>query len=79
MDAAVEYFAESSREIFHRQFTALSASLDRMVTDMGAFRMVEVRGDQAIYDLRTVRNGKTYSFQVQFIVDGDGIWRIRTF
>jgi hypothetical protein len=79
VDAATEYFAESSREIFHRQFAALSASLDRLVTDMGAFRMVEVRGDQAIYDLRTVRNGKTYSFQVLFIVDGDGIWRIRTF
>ena len=50
-----------------------------MVSDMGEFRFVKVTDDLVEYDLRTVRNGLLYSFQVLFVKEQDGVWRIGSF
>ena len=50
-----------------------------MAADMGQLRLVRVREWLAEYDLRTVRSGVEYSFQVLFMKDTDGLWRIRSF
>ena len=79
IEQAVRNFAETSRDSFRQQFTAIAKALPRIVSEMGEATLVEVRGDRAIYDLRTVRNGSIYSFQLEFVREGDGIWRIRSF
>lgn len=79
VEAAVGYFTESSRNSYRQQFTLLSKALPRIVAEMGAATLLRVEGDRAVYDLRTVRNGATYSFQLLFVRNGDGLWRIKNF
>ncbi len=79
IEAAVSYYAESSKNSFRQQFTILAAQLPQLVADMGLCRIVKVREHFAEYDLRTVKDGIEYSFQVLFMQDSDGVWRIRSF
>lgn len=79
INKAVSYFAESSRVSFQQQFSLLQNVLPQVVNSMGEITLIDLNGDRAIYDMRTVRAGKIYSFQLLFIKDTDGIWRIRTF
>jgi hypothetical protein len=79
IEGAVSFFAENSRASYHQQFTALSLSLPQIAADMEPITLLSVGKNSAIYDLRTIRNGTEYSFQLMFVRDGDGIWRIRNF
>ncbi len=79
IQGAMRYFALSSMTAYQQQFTALSNTVPQIVADMGTITMVTVKNNFAEYDLRTVRNGTTYSFQVLFLRDVDGIWRIKSF
>ena len=78
-EQAVGYFSISSRTVFQQQFTALSSVLPQVVGDMGEISLIDVLKNRIVYDLRTIRNNETYSFQLLFIQDEDGIWRIRNF
>ncbi|MEW6078558.1 MAG: hypothetical protein AB1724_12145 [Thermodesulfobacteriota bacterium] len=79
VNRAVAFFAGSSRESFDQRFTALSSFLPGIAGGMGGIRLAEFQGERAVYDMGTVINGTTYSFQVLFILDTDGIWRIGSF
>lgn len=78
-DGAVGYFEVGSKDSFRQQFTALSSVLSQIVNEMGVITLINIKDDAAEYDLRIVRNGITYSFQLIFVRDADGIWRIRSF
>ena len=45
---------------------------------MTEIHKVAIREDTAEYAMLRPRDGKTLSFFVEFIRDGDGIWRLRT-
>jgi hypothetical protein len=77
--AAASQFSSRSREGFQQQFEAFQSQLPQLADSMGPIRMVEVKENRAIYDMRTTKNGTEYSFQVEMIRDEDGIWRIWTF
>ena len=79
IEGAVGYFAESSQNSFREQFTLLESQLGQIVAGMRQFRMVKVRERFAEYDMRTLLNGQEYSFQILFMKDIDGIWKIRSF
>jgi hypothetical protein len=79
VEGAVGYFAEGSRNSFRQQFTTLSSILLQVANEMGAITLLKAKDDIAEYDLRVVRSGITYSFQLVFIRDKDGVWRIRSF
>ncbi|MCF6187137.1 MAG: putative Ig domain-containing protein, partial [Desulfobulbaceae bacterium] len=79
IEGAVQFFALNNRDVYRQQFTALSAMLPAIVTDMESCTLTDVQENRAVYDLRTVRNGEAYSFQVLFARDRDGIWRIVNF
>jgi hypothetical protein len=76
IDSAAEYFHPVTKSSYREQFEALSSVLPQIVTEMGAFRLVEHDGYGAIYDLRAIRDNIEYSFQVLFIQDENGIWKI---
>ncbi len=76
---AVKFFSGASRPMYEQRFTALSSVLDQVAGDMGPIALVEADGNRAVYDLTTVRDGKIYSYQVVFIREEDGIWRIYNF
>lgn len=79
VEQAVSYFALGSRDVFRAQFNALINYLPQIGQDLQTIRLVEMSDDRAIYDLRKVQDGTEYSFQVEFVRDEDGIWRLRSF
>ncbi len=79
VNGAASYFSVVSRQIYSQRFLRLSQYLPQMAADMGEFRLVKLTEWLAEYDLRTARNGQVYSFQVLFMKDHDGLWRLRSF
>jgi hypothetical protein len=41
--------------------------------------MVIARPNAAEYEVRALRNAVEYSFYVLFVMDTDGVWRLRVF
>ncbi|HBT83799.1 MAG TPA: hypothetical protein DEB35_10530 [Desulfuromonas sp.] len=77
--AAATLFSPRTRDAYSRQLTAMSSVLGQIVADMKGLTLVKIEGDKAIYDLRVEKAGVPYSFQLEFILDEDGLWRIRAF
>ena len=79
--AAVSLFAETSRDAYRDQLTALAGvgALPQLAVDLGAITPVRVLDRAAEYELRAVQRGTSYSFHVLFVIDTDGIWRLRVF
>ena len=77
----IPFFLKSSQTIYKNQLALMATAgvLSQVVNNMGSFRLVEHDGYGIIYDLRTVRDDVEYSFQVLFVQDTDGIWRIQNF
>jgi hypothetical protein len=78
---ALALFAGASRDAYQDQLTALAGAgaLPQIAADLGAIRPVRVHERAAEYELRAVQQGTSYSFYVLFVVDTDGVWRLRVF
>jgi len=46
---------------------------------LGAIAPVRVLDRAAEYELQAVQRGTLYSFHVLFVIDTDGVWRLRVF
>jgi len=79
--AAVSLFASGSRDAYQDQLTALAGvgALSQVATDLGAITPVRIHDKAAEYELRAVQRGTQYSFYVLFVIDTDGVWRLRVF
>ena len=79
--AAVAVFATASRDAYQDQLTALAAAgaLGQVAADLSPIRIVQVLNRAAEYDLRAVQDGTSSSFYVLFVIDTDGVWRLRAF
>ncbi len=79
--AAVALFAEASRDAYRDQLTALAGAgaLGQVAADLGGITAVKILGKAAEYELRAVRQGVAYSYHVLFVIDTDGVWRLRVF
>jgi len=79
--AAVALFASASRGAYREQITALAGAgaLPQVAADLGPITAVRVLDRAAEYELRAVQQGVAYSFYVLFVVDTDGVWRLRVF
>lgn len=77
--AALPYFSTRTREAYSQQLSSMSTTLSQIVADMQGITLLSIEGDKAIYDLRIVKDGVPFSFQLEFILDEDGLWRIRAF
>ena len=78
---AVSLFAQTSREAYQDQLGALAGvgALGQVASDLGPIRLVRARTNAAEYEVRAMRSAVEYSFHVLFVVDGDGVWRLRAF
>lgn len=79
--AAVALFAGASRDAYRDQLTALAGAgaLPQVAADLGAITPVRVLDKAAEYELKAVQRGTLYSFHVLFVIDTDGVWRLRVF
>ena len=78
---ALAQFATASRDAYQDQLTALAGvgALGQIAADLGAITPVRVLDKAAEYELRAVQRATAYSFHVLFVVDADGVWRLRGF
>jgi len=76
---AISNFTDVSKDSFNQRFTGISSSLPLLVGNMGSFNLVKMTDNIAECDLRYVKNGVEYSFQVLFIRDEKGNWGILSF
>ena len=79
--AAVSLFAGASRDAYRDQLTSLAGvgALPQVAADLGAITVVRVLDRAAEYELKAVQRGTLYSFHVLFVIDTDGVWRLRVF
>jgi hypothetical protein len=78
---AINHVAGSSQYIFQQQFNALALAqaLPQFAASLSDISLANVSANFADYEFRTMQNGITYSFQVLFTRDTDGVWRIKSF
>jgi len=78
---AIEQLASASRDAYQEQLAALAGvgALPQIAADLGSITPVRIHDRAAEYELRAVQRGTAYSFYVLFVVDADGIWRLRVF
>ena len=79
IDNALIHFDESSKEDYREAFSLLSSFLAIIVQELTDIQFVEYVNDTAIYDIRTIRDGLEFSFQLLFSKDFNGIWKISSF
>jgi hypothetical protein len=79
IEGALVYFHDFSKDDYRQLFNVLSPMLSTISGDMSDINFMEYHGDTAIYDIRATRDGLEYSFQLLFMKDPYGIWRITSF
>lgn len=79
--AAVGSLAALSRDAYREQLTALASAgaLGQVAAALGAIDLVQVLDRAAEYELIAVQDGAALSFQILFVIDTDGVWRLRAF
>lgn len=77
--AALECIHSKARSEFREDFQAFFRRLPDLAKDLTPIRFVRHDGNQAIYEMLSTEGGKTFSYQVLFETDEDGIWRVQGF
>ncbi len=79
IEGALLFFDEFTKQDYRELFNALSSWLPAIVQEMSDIQLIKYSRNAAIYDIRTIRGGIEYSFQLLFTQDGYGLWRITSF
>jgi hypothetical protein len=79
IERALIPFDDSTKQDYRDLFNVLSTMLPTVAQDMSDIQLIEIMPNAVIYDIQTVRDGVTYSFQLLFTQDLNGIWRISSF
>lgn len=73
---ALSLFPEDSRATYAGVFEALAPHMNEVLADFSEIEQVQLGTDSGTYALMTLSGGRPRVYFVQFILDGDGIWRI---
>ncbi len=78
IEAATSYFASHARETYKRLLEGLKPLLPQIAEELNrtAVDRISIKNNVAIYEIIVSRNGTAFSFQLQFIRDDDGVWKI---
>lgn len=81
IEDALDFFEGRSQSAYRNNFQLLANEglLVQAIEKMGLMRLVEYDGYGVIYDMRTTKDNTEYSFQVLFVQDNNGIWKILNF
>jgi hypothetical protein len=77
--AALSYIHSWNRLKYEDLFNVLLDQLPDIVATRKEFNFIHIDEHWAKYELVTSENGHTYSYEVTFSKDLDGIWRIQSF
>jgi sugar lactone lactonase YvrE len=76
IDGAVSYFLPRTQEIYRDLFTTAGERLPVIVQDMGDIHPLSAGGNRAVYGALRYDNDKPFLFEVVFVRDGTGEWKI---
>jgi len=79
IEGAISYFDDFSKAGYKEHFTVLSPIVSQIVQELNDIQLIRMMKNAIEYDIRTIRNGKEYSFYFLFVRDKDGLWKIRSF
>lgn len=75
-ERALRLVTEDSRATYAGVFSALAPHMAEVLADFSEIEQVQIGADSGTYALMTPSRGQPRVYFVQFILDGDGIWRI---
>lgn len=76
---ALAQIAPTSQQSYRTMFTVLGNQLPFILATAKEFKLISVKESVAKYKLLTDERGKTYSFEVIFVKDAQGLWKIKEF
>ncbi len=79
IEGALVFLNEPKKEAYKKLLNALAPWLPAIVQEMSDIQLIEYIDNAVIYDLRTLRRGEEFSFQLLFEKDGNGVWKITSF
>jgi len=79
IDQAIGYFAQSSRERYRGIFSAVQSQLSDIVAGMGPIQFINLDNGVAKYRIRRQEAAGEITYHIFFVIDQDGIWRIKQF
>lgn len=77
--SAADYIVKSKKSIYQNVFNSLTipfSEIDQVLTNI---TYVGQRGLNIEYEMFRVESGDTISYMVLFVLDEDGVWRIKFF
>jgi hypothetical protein len=77
--AALQHIVGRARARYEAIFRALPADLPDVDTILTDVTLVEVAGAEAIYEMVRTDNGVVKSFEIRFLLEQDGVWRLWSF
>lgn len=77
--AALTKIFSGSQASYQTMFSVLSEQLFSIVATAREFNLIDIKDNIARYKLLTTESGKTYSYEVIFIKDNHGLWKIKEF
>jgi PKD repeat protein len=79
VNRAIIYISPVTQTIYRQMYNAIIDQLPAMAATQTEFNFVSVMDNVAIYELVTLENGETYSYEVIFVKGANGIWMIQEF
>jgi hypothetical protein len=79
IEAAMNYIVSRSQEMYRQNFTIMNSILPQIASDLGTIQFVRTEDNGAVYEMTLSQGGQVSSFYVLFVIDVDGIWKIRFF
>ena len=79
IDAAMAHLSPGARPEYERAFNLIRPSLPSFAAGLNTIEPVWIRGSAAHYLLTRMEEGRLRGYQVYFVRDGDGLWRIAQF
>ncbi len=76
---AVTQIVLRAQDGYAAAFQTIAPQLPGIDSILTAITPLEVRNRAAIYQMLRVDGGVMKSFEVRFVIDGDGLWRIQGF
>jgi Glucodextranase, domain B/IPT/TIG domain/Carboxypeptidase regulatory-like domain/FG-GAP repeat/Fibronectin type III domain len=79
VQSALRFFTSGSVELYSQNFTIMSSILPQIASDLGTIQFVRSVDNGAVYEMDLSQGGQVTSFYVLFVLDEDGIWKIKFF
>jgi hypothetical protein len=76
---AVEFITYGARPGYAQAFQAIAARLPLIDAILPGITLVDTHERTALYDAARVDDGVTKRFEVRFVLDSEGIWRLQSF